>query len=186
MKNARISGNQSKKLTSTLSDDYTTVAIDQTRKSLGCDLYRAWFPAGDRTTLPYWSESEAITFLGAVSDTQETFFAEVSDRFTSDITVHFLQALQDEFGEKLHVVLDNAPYFASNQVKEFIEESQLEVTYFPTGSPDLNPVEECWRQLKRSLGNRFFQNLEELRTDAFEALEAVSVPRLYDYFCPSV
>jgi transposase len=108
--------------------------------------------------MPYWSESDAITFSGAVSDAQETSFTEVSDRFISDVPVHFLQALQDEFGEKLHIVLDNAPYFASNQVKGFIEESQLKATYFPTGSPDLNPIEECWRQLKRSLGNRFFQN----------------------------
>jgi len=136
--------------------------------------------------MPYWSESEAITFLGAVSDAQETFFTEVSDRFTSDVTVHFLQALQDEFGEKLHIVLDNAPYFASNQVKEFIEESQLKATYFPTGSPDLNPVEECWRQLKRSLGNRFFQDLDELRADAFDSLQSISAPKLDDYFCPSV
>jgi transposase len=136
--------------------------------------------------MPYWSESEAITFLGAVSDTQETFFTEVSDRFTSDVTVHFLRALQDEFGEKLHIVLDNTPYFASNQVKEFIKDSQLKVTYFPTGSPDLNPVEECWRQLKRSLGNRFFQDLDELRADAIEALRSISAPRLYGYFCLSV
>jgi transposase len=94
--------------------------------------------------------------------------------------------LQEEFGEKLHIVLDNAPYFASNQVKEFIEDSQLKVTYFPTGSPDLNPVEECWRQLKRSLGNRFFQDIDELRADAFQALESISVPKLDGYFCPIV
>lgn len=184
--NARLSGNRSKKLTSTLPDDYTTVAIDQTRKSLGCDLYRAWFPSGERTSLPYWSESDALTFLGAVTETQETFFAEVADHFTSDVTIHFLEALQAEFGEKIHVVLDNAAYFASNQVAEFVEESKLKATYLPTGSPDMNPVEECWRQLKRSLGNRFFQSLDELRTEAFDALEAVSPPELIDYFCPKV
>jgi transposase len=91
-------------------------------------------------------------------DTQESFFAEISDRFTSDVTVHLLQAFQDQFGEKLHFVLDNAPYFASNQVKACIEDLQLKVTYYPTGSPDLNPIEECWWLSKRSLGNRFFQD----------------------------
>jgi hypothetical protein len=78
--------------------------------------------------VPYCSKSDAITFLGAVLDAQETFITEVSDRFTSDVTVHFLQALRDEFGDKSHIVLDNAPYFASNQFIEFIEESQLKAT----------------------------------------------------------
>lgn len=100
------------------------------------------------------------------------------------MTVHYLQALQDELGEHLHVVLDNASYFASNQVTEFVENSKLKLTYFPTGSPDLNPVEECWRQFKRQLGNRFFQSIDELRTDAFAALGEITPPELLDYFCP--
>lgn len=134
--------------------------------------------------MPYWSESTAIKFLGAVSEEGETVFSEVNGRFTSDVTVHYLQALQDELGEHLHVVLDNASYFASNQVTEFVENSELKVTYLPTGSPDLNPVEECWRQFKRRLGNRFFQSIDELRTDAFAALDEITPPKLLDYFCP--
>jgi hypothetical protein len=93
--------------------------------------------------LPYWSESNAAKFLGAVSDDGRTFFWEVNSRFTSDVTVHFPQALQNEFGDRLHVVLDNAVYFASNKVAEFVDNSKLEVTSLPTGSPDMNPVEEA-------------------------------------------
>lgn len=160
--------------------------IDQTRKSLGCDLYRAWFPRGERTPLPYWSESEAITFLGAVTEDGETFFAEVADRFTSEVTIHFLQALQAEFGDQLHVVLDNAGYFASNRVADFVADSAIELTYLPAGSPDLNPVEECWRQFKRALGNRFFQSIDQLRADAFKALDDITPPKILGYFRRSV
>jgi len=84
------------------------------------------------------------------------FFAtEVVARFVSDETIRSLRALQNELGEKIHVLLDNASYYKSQQVRDFLTETQLKVTYFPGGSPDLNPVEECWRQLKRFLGNRF-------------------------------
>jgi transposase len=84
-----------------------------------------------------------VRLLGAVSDEREFFATEVSDRFTSDVTIRFLPALQDEFGQKIHVLLDNASYFKSKQVQDFVEETQIEVTYFPRRSPDLNPVEEC-------------------------------------------
>lgn len=183
---ASSSGHLSKEVTSTIPETYTTVAIDQTRKTVGCDLYHPWFPEGERIPLPYWSESVVIKFLGAVSEDGETFLSEVQSRFASDVTVYSLQALQGEFGDHLHVVLDIAMYFASNQVAEFIDESQLKVTYLPLGSPDLNPVEECWRQFKRALGNRFFQSIDTRCIESLAALDAVSPPDIIDYFRPSV
>lgn len=86
--NALNSGNPPKKLDNTIADEYTTVAIDQTRKTVGCDLYRSWFPGGERTKLPYWKHSkEGVKLLGAVTDDREFFATEVVDRFTSDVTI---------------------------------------------------------------------------------------------------
>jgi transposase len=97
------------------------------------------------------------------------------------VTIRFLQALQDEFGEKIHVLLDNASYLNSKQVRDLIEETQIEATYFPRGSPDLNPVEECWRQLKRTLGNCFFTSIDELRPAMTAALDQINPPQITDY-----
>lgn len=72
-----------------------------------------------------------MKLLGAVTDERDFFATEVKDRFTSDVTIRFLRALQDESGKKIHVLLDNASYFESQQVREFVEETQIEVTYFP-------------------------------------------------------
>jgi len=99
------------------------------------------------------------------------------------MTIRFLQALQEEFEEYVHVVLDNATYFASNKVAEFVEDSSLNVTYLPTGSPDMNPVEECWRQFSQVFGNRFFGDLAELCSAVWPAFESISPPGIYDYLC---
>lgn len=184
--NERNSGKPPKKLNKSLSDEYVTIAIDQTRKTIGCDLYRSWFPCGERVNLPFWRRSDGIKLLGAVSDENEFFTTGVVDRFTSDVTVRFLRALQDEFGQKIHVLLDNASYFKSQQVRDFVEETEIELTYFPRGSPDLNPVEECWRQLKRSLGDRFFGSIDDLRPAVINAIDEVQAPGIYGYLCRSV
>lgn len=176
----------SKKLNSILPDEYITVAIDQTKKSVGCDLYRAWFPVGERVKLPYWSSFKSVNLLGAVTEHAESFVASVADSFTSEVTIRFLKALQQEFGEKLHLVMDNATYFTSQKVTDFIDNSALKVTYLPAGSPDMNPMEEVWRQFKQSLGNRYFGSLDELRPAIWSALRSVSVPDICDYLCPSV
>lgn len=173
-------------MTQTLPETYTTVAVDQTRKAVGCDLYRAWLPSGERVSLPYWKTYDGVKLLGALTEDGETFVTEVADSFTSEITVRFLRALQDEFGDHLHVILDNATYFTSARVTEFVEGTAIEVTHLPPGSPDMNPVEECWRQFKRELGNRYFETIEELRSKIRPALAAISPPDIYNYLCPSV
>jgi transposase len=184
--NARSFAKTSKKLTSNLPEKYTTVAIDQTRKAVGCELYRAWFPEGERIELPYWKTYEGVKLLGAVTEEEELFVTEVADSFKSDVTIQFLKAIQTKFGEQLHIIPDNATYFTSQKVQEFIEESALKVTYLPTGSPDMNPVEECWRQVKRGLGNRFFGSIDELRPAIWAAIDSVSILDVRDYLCPSV
>lgn len=160
--------------------------MDQTRKAVGCELYRAWFPAGKRIPLPYCKTYEGVKLLGAVSEDGETFFTEVADSFTSEVTVRFLQALQDEFGDHIHIILDNATYFASNHVEEFVEDTAIQLTFLPAGSPDMNPVEECWWQFKRALGNRYFSDITELRSAVWDAIDKTNPPEITDYLCPSV
>lgn len=137
-------------------------------------------------SLPYWKTYEGVKLLGALSENGETFVTPVEDSFRSDVTIRFLRALQIEFGEQIHVILDNATYFTSQQVADFVEDSAIRVTFLPPGSPDMNPIEECWRQLKRALGNRYFGSLDELRPAIWSALDTVSPPDIYDYLCPSV
>ena len=94
---------------------------------------------------------ESIKLLGAVSGRGETFLLPCEENFNSDTAIRLVDALQTEFGEKIRVVLDNASYFTANAVQEFVEDTLIELCYLPGGSPELNPVEECWRQLNQAL-----------------------------------
>lgn len=165
-------------------DDYTIVTVDQTRKAVAAYLTHGWFREGERPTLPASGAWESVKLLGALTDHGETQFFECESNFTGEVTIHLLQALQQEFGEKIAVVLDNASYFTANAVKDFAEETSLELIYFPRGSPKLNPVEECWRQFKQFLGNRSFADIPELREAIPAALEAINPPNMYNDLCP--
>ena len=166
-----------------LDDGYTILTIDQTRQVLSTLIY-AWFPEGERPSLPVTGAWDSIKLLGAVSDSSETFFLPCAENFNSDTTIRLLDALQTEFGEKICVVLDNASYFTANAVQEFAEDTPIELCYLPRGSPELNPAEECWRQLDQELGNRLFDTLDELRDAALSALNRITVPNIFTYLCP--
>jgi hypothetical protein len=79
---------------------------------------------------------EGVNLLGAVTEYGETTVLECGGSFTGEVTIRFLEHLQTEFGEKLVVLLDQATYFTADE--------PIELVYFPTGSPDLNPTEEYW------------------------------------------
>ena len=99
------------------------------------------------------------------------------------MTIRFLAHLQAEFGAKLVVLLDQATYFTARAVKNFVADEPIDLVYFPTGSPDLNPTEEYWRQLKLALGNRYFGSCAEIRSAVWTALESISPPGIYQYLC---
>ncbi len=56
--------------------------------------------------------------LGAVTDDCDRFVCLTPDRFTAAVSKYFLRAPQYEFGEKLAVILDNAPYFIAKDLKK--------------------------------------------------------------------
>jgi transposase InsO family protein len=118
------------------------------------------------------------------SERDETFFLPCEENFNSDTTIRLLDALQTEFGEKICVVLDNASYFTANAVQEFVEDTPIELCYLPRGSPELNPVEECWRQLNQALGNRLFDTLDELQEAALAAPGDIKPPDVFTYLYP--
>lgn len=62
----------------------------------------------------------------------------------------------------------------------------MKLPFLPTGSPDTNPVEECWRQFKRALDNRYFGKITGLRFAVWDVIETIYPPELIEYLCHSV
>jgi transposase len=172
-----------KQRTEALDEEYTIIAIDQTRQLLS-KLTHAWFPEDERPSLPVTGKWESLKMLGGVTDEGDLFCLPCEDTFNSDLTIRWLDALQERFGEKICVVLDNASYFRANKVQDYADETSIELCYLPRGSPELNPAEECWRQLDQELGNRLFDDLDELRDAVFGALESIDLPNVFKYLYP--
>jgi transposase len=120
--------------------------------------------------------------LGAITEDGDRFFSRVEEYITAEHAKHFILALCEEFQKDLIVVLDGAPYFRASAVTDLAARDDLEFVRLPAYSPELNPVEECWRQVKRDLSNRFFGSLEELTTAIDDALDQLSIPDVSNYF----
>lgn len=62
-----------------------------------------------------------------------------------------------------------------------MEDTPIELSYPSRGSPELNPIEEGWRQLNQELGNAPFETLDEVRDAAPATLDIIKLPYLFRY-----
>jgi transposase len=59
------------------------------------------------------------------------------------------------------IVLDNATFHKSKQTRQLVEQAGCQLLYLPPYSPDLNPIEKLWANLKR-LWRKVGGSLEKL------------------------
>ena len=120
--------------------------------------------------------------LGASTEDGDRFFSRFEEYVTAGHAKHFILALCNEFEDDLIVVLDGAPYFQASAVTDLAARDDLAFVTLPSYSPELNPVEECWRQLQAALSNHFFDSLDELTTPTDTALDRISITKVSNYF----
>lgn len=75
----------------------------------------------------------------------------LSDSCKSGDMIDFLEVIRKENPERhLCIVLDNARIHHAKAVKARAEELNIHFIYLPPYSPDSNPIEFGWKDLKRA------------------------------------
>jgi len=78
----------------------------------------------------------------------------LSDSCKSDDMIDFLEVIRQQNPDRpLCIVLDNARIHHAKAVKVAAEELDIYFIYLPPYSPDLNPIEFGWKDLKRELSS---------------------------------
>jgi putative transposase len=75
---------------------------------------------------------------------------------------------------KILMVLDNFPSHKANVTREKAEELGILLTFLPPHSPDLNPIEQLWRCLKREISTAFFRSEDEFLAIILKAFSQLS------------
>jgi len=96
----------------------------------------------------------------------------LSDSCKSDDMIDFLEVIREQNPGKLCIVMDNARIHHAKAVKARAEELDIYFIYLPPYSPDLNPIEFGWKDLKRELGSildfdDMIERSEEIALDIF-------------------
>jgi len=75
---------------------------------------------------------------------------------------------------RIMLVLDNFRSHKANVTREKAEELDITLTFLPPYSPDLNPIEQLWRCLKREISIAFFRSEKEFHSIIRSAYDHLS------------
>ena len=114
----------------------------------------------------------------------EGFFWQYSERANTQTTIEFVRRLFIRHGRIL-LVMDNASYHKS---KAFLRElarfeGSVQVVYLPPYSPDLNPVEMIWKELKKYIANGVYRRVNDMTGAMDEMIKCgtVLLPKVPEY-----
>lgn len=90
-----------------------------------------------------------------------TIITRVSRKINGRSYLAFLRQLLRRY-PKLCIITDNARWHLTAAVMQFIRRSRITLIRLPPYSPELNPIEQYWKNVKNWLGMRAWFSLPEL------------------------
>ncbi|KAL4509433.1 hypothetical protein ABPG72_018364 [Tetrahymena utriculariae] len=112
----------------------------------------------------------AISYQGALYI--EVIEGKLNHEMYIEIQGRFFQQQDSNYGEfrTWHFQQDGAPLHKPQRVKDFILENGLIIHVHPRNSPDLNPIELIWGQMKQTIEKKIL-NQQELEDSIFQTWE---------------
>ena len=150
---------------------YELVSIDEVSFQLATNYKRIWFQKGEKPKGAFfWSNKKLITF-GALTRSHKFYY----NFYDSQNSLTFRSFLRNLFewldsNKKYVIILDNAGWHKTQCVKSLFQEQGdgIVVEHIPPYSPELNPIETCWKVTKNAVTkSQYFKTVDEMQ-DALE------------------
>ena len=137
--------------------DESILVYDSARRSV-------WAKRGSKPRVLVTGSHKRVYLFGALTSNRRHLFRQYP-KINGPIFTAYLSQLKQRYG-RLILLIDKAPWHRSMLVKTFLGENRswLRVLYFPANAPEMNPVEECWRQMKNDVvGSTFHPTFQQLK-----------------------
>jgi transposase len=147
-------------------------------------IIQGWFPVGCHPTIKYAWSRDKFFVLGGLSTS--SFNAKIADELNAHSYLGFLSSLLRKY-KRCIIIIDGAKYhFEKSKVRTFYEshKDRLKVIQLPPYSPNLNPIEQVWKKIKKWLATKIWFTKEDLEKHILFALNNPHfMSPMYDYLC---
>jgi transposase len=114
--------------------------------------------------------------VSAVSAKGAMRFMTIKGKLNADRFIEFLERLLKNQQTPVFLIVDGHPVHRSARVRTFVEatEGRLKLFHLPAYSPELNPDEQVWNQLKNHrLGKMVIKTLDDMVEKVGSAMRSI-------------
>ena len=164
------------------SEHYKVVCVDAAAFVDAPSSARGIRVKGGKDTVTINFSKKSIKIIGALG--QGTFDMQFHQKTDADSVIALLEYLRYKYG-RVFVILDNAGAHTGKRMDEYIESTKGDVVlwFLPPRTPQHNPIEVQWREIRRAVADLFFGGLDELQKRIRQLLHSGEVPivKLFGY-----
>ena len=159
------------------------IFIDETGSNLNMNRTHARAPKGERAFCKKsGGYSENISVIGAVSLNGFEHVYPFSRSVDEDRFLMYLEELLPKLSKDHVVVMDNVRFHHCDRVKERFKEFGIKLLYLPPYHPELNPIEEAWSCIKRTLRKLKARTIPDYLDALREGINKVTAQHLEGFF----
>lgn len=132
-----------------------------------------WAPRGCTPIVPADGHRSSVNMISAISSGGELQFMLVEGRSNAEVFKQFLEQLMLGADRPMILVVDGHPIHKARLVRDYVESThgKLELYFLPPYSPQLNPDEQVWKNVKERVAKQGPHDKYELRVMIRKALE---------------
>jgi transposase len=128
-----------------------------------------WAPIGQTPVVRQTGQRFSLNMISAVSPKGQLRFMVTPKRISASVFVEFLKRLMHGWKKRIFLIVDGHPTHKARVVKTYLEkvDGKLRLFYLPPYSPELNPDEYVWNDVKNNaIGRSVIVNAKNLRSIA--------------------
>lgn len=139
-----------------------------------------WAPRGQTPVLVEQAGRDHLSLIAAVAPNGRIYMAGQDHSFSGADIVWFLGKLCSRYRKRdLLIIWDGASIHSGEAVKAFLKDrpGRIHLERLPAYSPELNPTELVWNQIKQRLKNQVFLSLDDLTIAVLEQISFLEKDR---------
>ena len=168
-------------LKESLSPEETVLFIDSVHPTQATKLSYGWIRTGETLEVSTTASRTRVNLVGAIElGNIERAIVSSYETINGHSLENFFEKIREKYPikNKLHIILDQAGYHRSEDLRKKATQLNIDLHYLPPYSPNLNPIERLWKVMNEHVRNNYhFSSAKEFR-EKIESFFTETLPKI--------
>jgi transposase len=125
-----------------------------------------WMTKGVTKEIPTNTARKRINLNGAIDISDFDLVIREDPTLNAQSTIALFKQIEQKnpLAEAIYAITDNAPYYRSKLVKEYLQNSKIKILFLPSYSPNLNLIERLWKFFHKTVQyNQYYWTFDRFK-----------------------